>query len=174
MMLRSGLAPKPFSCFGSSDRLIFSVSLTMWTLHSSFSLFLQYFFSSCACTQILRGIPSSIKEKLIPHWTKPLTAADLIVLFSKIVSVKQSHVYSREQFLAQFGNEVMTKQDSGMTQSVLAVSAIQIWSILKPLQWSSGVQLLPGLFWVSLGWPALITHGQSGHCSWLIQTDDNA
>lgn len=27
-MLRSGLAPKPFSCFGSSERLIYSMSLT--------------------------------------------------------------------------------------------------------------------------------------------------
>lgn len=70
---------------------------------------------------------------------------------------------------ALFGKMMMTKQGFRMTQSLLVVGAIKIWRILNALQWSSQIKLLPRLFWGSLGWPTLITHGQSGHCSWLIQ-----
>lgn len=127
------------------------------------------FFFFCICTGIFGGALYSIKEKLIPHWTKPFRAADLIVQFSKFWIIKQGHIYSQAQFSAPFGKQMMTKQDCRMTQSMLAVGAIQIWRILNPPQWSSEGKLLPGLFWGSLGWPTLITHGQSGHCSWLIQ-----
>lgn len=125
-----------------------------------YSLCNIFFSSFCICTRIFRGVVYSIKEKLIPHWTKPFKAADLIVQFSKFCIIKQGHIYSQALFSAHFGKEVMTKQDCRMTQSMLAVSAIQIWGILNPLQWSFEVKLLPGLFWSSLGWPALITHGQ--------------
>ncbi len=101
--------------------------------------------------------------------SKLLRAADLIVQFSKFQIIKQGHAYSQAQFSASFGKETMTRQDCRMTQSMLAVDAIQIWRIFNSPQWSSEGKLLPGLFWGSLGWLTLITHGQSGHCSWLIQ-----
>lgn len=98
-----GLHPNLFSCFGSSGRLIHSMSLR-WVFHSLFSL--QYFFFSfCICTRIFRGALYSIKEKRIPHRTKPFRAADLIVQFSKFWIIKQGHMYSQAQFSTRFGEK---------------------------------------------------------------------
>lgn len=90
-------------------------------LYSPCDIFFSFF---CIWTRIFRGALYSIKEKQIPHRTKLLRAADLIAQFSKFWIIKQGLIDSQAQFSAHFGKEVMTKQDSRMTQSILAVGTI--------------------------------------------------
>lgn len=162
-----GSHPKPFLVLVPATGL-YTLSRSDGPLHSLFS-FYNFFSPFCVCTRIFRRALYSIKEKQIPHRTKPFRAADLIVQLSKFWIIKQGHIDSQAQIWAQCGKEVMTKKDSRMTQSMLAASAIHIWGILNPPQWSSEVKSLPGLFWGSLSRPTPTTHGQSGQCSLLIQ-----
>lgn len=121
MMLASGLAPKALSCFGSSDRLIYSTSLR-WALHSLFSLqcsFSSAFEDECSeecCIQSKRETDSPPRNKAPSELLSSLYSSVNFLDYKT-----RPHLFTGAVFSTVRKREMMTKQDCRMTQCVLAV-----------------------------------------------------
>lgn len=160
IMLRSGLAPKPFFSFWLQWQAYMLNVAQMGSPFLEPSILFAVVFFFFSHTHIQRSCIQS-KKKLIPQWTKPFRAVDLIVQFFGFL--EQGRIYSRAQFSAHFGKENDDK--AGLQDDSVFVGS-RWHPDLKNIKYSAAViwSKIVARFVLRLIWPAHIDY------SWTIRS----